>query len=249
MKQCFRLCAATAAIFLYPTHVRCETKGDKVLKRMEAVFTKAEDEKFSYDMVVGDINGETRRVSLKLAIKGEKRKIEFVGPGDVKGTRILVQSRDKMWVYLPAYKKIRRIANHAKNQTLYGADYSFDDLATVRYSRIYKAKILKDDSEKWVVECTLKKGAQSPYPRIVMTISKKLVQPTQLLFFNKAGKNIRTETRSNYSCQVDHCTPMTTKMVDHTRNDHWTRVERKGWSINNNLSSRDFSLRSLQRGH
>ena len=50
----------------------------------------------------------------------EKTLTEFSAPGDIKGTRVLVLSRSQMYIYLPAYRKVRRIAITSPNKGLWG---------------------------------------------------------------------------------------------------------------------------------
>ena len=60
--------------------------------------------------------------------RDKKRLIKFLSPADVKGFGFLVLEPDspseKMYLYLPAFKKIRRIAGSAKSRSFMGSDFS-----------------------------------------------------------------------------------------------------------------------------
>ena len=62
-------------------------------------------------------------------MKGEKRLTEFTDPPEMKGMRILILSPTRMYIYLPAYKKVRRVASHVSAQGLLGPAFASDDLA------------------------------------------------------------------------------------------------------------------------
>ena len=69
---------------------------------------------------------------------------------------------------------------------------------------------------------------------------------TELRYFNAAGTNVKTETRSGYSCQGNICSAGDDKMVDNTRSGAWTRMVRRTWKVNETLSDDLFSKRSLE---
>jgi hypothetical protein len=55
-------------------------------------------------------------LAMTVKLKGEKRYTEFSAPADMRGTKVLILSPTQMYVYLPSYGKVRRIANHTKDQ-------------------------------------------------------------------------------------------------------------------------------------
>jgi outer membrane lipoprotein-sorting protein len=223
-------------------------KGQDVLTKMDVALTKAKDNIFTFDMVIQDPGKESREVVQKVYTRGEKRYIVFLSPGDIKGTKMLSISRDKMYVYLPAYRKIRRVASHARSQTLFGADYTYDEMSTVTYADIYQAKSIKETATHYTVDASLRSGKEAPYKRIVFRVRKKEMLPDELRYYSAKGNHIKTETRSEFSCNKGACSAAKLKMVDHTRNDHWTTMQRKTWEVNTGFSERIFSLRNLQRG-
>ncbi|MFH1130299.1 MAG: outer membrane lipoprotein-sorting protein [Pseudomonadota bacterium] len=231
-----------------PRMVLADPKGEEVMKKLDAAQVRAEDQIILFEMVVNDPSGKSRRVTMKVHNKGERRLVEFLAPGDVKGMKVLTLFRENMYVYLPAYRKIRRIANHARDQTIIGSDYTYDDMATATYGGLYTTKFLSEDKDHWKILATLKPGKTAPYEKIQFTINKGKKYPTELLFYNKKGAHVKTETRVNYDCKGEVCVAKIMKMVDHTRNNHWTTIELQNWEVNTGYSENVFSLRNLARG-
>lgn len=89
-------------------------------------------------MVLRDEGGATRvrrlRMFTKLQVDGHDnaRRLDFLAPGDIKGTKTLLiehsGSDDDMWIYLPALKKTRRLVTKNKRDSFVGSDLTFGDL-------------------------------------------------------------------------------------------------------------------------
>lgn len=64
----------------------------------------------------------------------DKVLVFFEYPADIRGTGLLMYSYsdagkdDDRWLYLPALKKVRRIAGESKNEYFMGTDFTYDDM-------------------------------------------------------------------------------------------------------------------------
>ncbi len=226
-----------------------EARADDAQARLGEVdeaLNQAKDQFLEYEMV--DIkDGKERTLSLEISMKGERRLTAFTAPADLRGTKVLIVSPTQMYVYLPAYKKVRRVASHVTEQGFMGTTYSNDDLALTRYSPKYNAKLTADDEANLTLDLTKKSGEEAPYARIVMIVEKKRMLPLEMKYYDAAGKNVKTETRSEYTCEGKVCAPSVIAMRDHTDGDHISKLVRKKWKVNSGLSDRLFSKRSLAR--
>jgi hypothetical protein len=151
-----------------------------------------------------------------------------------------------MYVYLPAFGKVRRIANQTSDQSAFGMAFSQDDLATQKYSNSYAAALDTLSDKETKITLTALADKTTSYPRIQMTIARDKNVPTEIKYFNADGKLARTETRSGYTCESDVCTPGTLKMVDHTKG-LTTSLARKKWKVNEPISDDTFSKRNLEK--
>jgi hypothetical protein len=162
----------------------------------------------------------------------------------MKGTKVLIMSPTQMYVYLPSFGKVRRIASNASDQGFLGLAFSLDDMATTSYSGAYTGQIASETPTQWKLIVTPKAGRTTTYSKIQLTVNKDKTLPSELRYFNAAGTNIKTETRSNYTCEGNVCTPTELKMVDNTKGN-WTRLVRKSWKVNETIADDVFSNRSL----
>jgi hypothetical protein len=150
-------------------------------------------------------------------------------------------------VYLPAFGKIRRIASHVTDQGFMGLAFSQDDLANQMYAPIYDAQMASDAAAEMKLVATAKSGQTVPHGKIEFLVAKDKNLPTEIKYYNAAGNHVKTETRTGYECQGNVCSPKELKMVDHTKGGHWTKMIRKAWKVNEELSDDLFSKRSLEK--
>jgi len=231
-----------------PTVARADAAGDKVLKTTDDAMTRAKDQIYEYEITTQEPGKAKTKLTMRVAIKGKSwRLIDFLAPGDIKGMRYLVLSFSQMWVYLPQYQKVRRVASHARSQSFMGTALSQDDASLTTYGEFYSGKLVAETKTHWKVEGTKRPGKDAPYPRVEMMIAKDHQQATELLWFNDKGVKLKTETRWDYECQGNICGPKKMKMVDHTRGGMWTEFNRISWKVNTGISDSEFTPRALQR--
>lgn len=222
--------------------------GDELLSALDEAMNRAEDQFFAYDVVDQAPGKDERVLAMEVSMKGDKRLTRFMAPADIKGTKVLIVSQTQMYIYLPAYKKVRRIASHVTSQGFMGTVYSSDDMALSTFADKYTGKMLEDGEKTWTVEAVAKKGGDAPYPKLRITVDKKLVLPTELQYFSDDDKHLKTETRDDYGCEGTVCTARVHKMVDHSSNGHWTKLVRREWKVNGGIKDRVFTKRALARG-
>ena len=220
--------------------------GPTVLVDMDESMTRATDQYFEYELVNEEKGRDPKVMGLKVWIKGDMRLTEFTAPGDMKGTKALVRSRDQMWIYLPAYNKVRRVASSATAGGFMGTTFSNEDISTVTYGPTYEATLLSEADDHWVIEMKPREGIKSAYGKLHMTVDRKLLQPTKIEYFSDKDQHVKTELRTGYSCQGDVCNAASMKMIDHSRGDASTELIRQAWEVNTGVSDDIFSTRSLQ---
>lgn len=248
MKMSSRLALSfgAAVVALAPSvSVQADAAGDGVLAQVDAAMNKAKTLKFDYSIVnkEGPDKGE-KQLAMKVQIKGEKRFTEFTAPADMKGTKVLIKSPTEMYVYLPSFGKVRRIASHTKDAGFLGLTFSQDDIATTAYSPIYSATVKSEDGSKWTLSLSPKKDA--PYGKIEIDVKKDHKVPSELRYFTNAGdaSPVKTETRTGYSCEGDVCTPGELKMTDNVKNA-WTKLTATSREVNKEISDDVFTTRNL----
>lgn len=245
-RQFLSIAAVTFAPLIFRGPALADDAGSKALTAAETAMNKAKSHYFEYEAKTIEAGKAERTAALNVWIKAEKRMTEFTAPGDLKGTKVLILSPSEMYAYLPAFGKVRRLANHTSDQGAFGMAFSLGELATQRYSGNYTATQDSSTDKEVKITLTPQAGKTTPYSKIQMTLSKDRNVPTEMKCYETGGKLVKTETRSGYTCESDICTPGTLKMVDHTKN-LTTTLTRKKWKVNETISDETFSKRNLEK--
>ncbi|MFO0762456.1 MAG: outer membrane lipoprotein-sorting protein [Byssovorax sp.] len=228
------------------SEARADAAGDKVLAAVDVAINKARTNVFEYDVTNVEPGKGEKKLALKVWIKREKRLTEFLAPADMKGTKVLIESPTQIYVFLPAFGKVRRVASSVSDQGFMGMAFSQDDIALSSYSPSYTATIASETGSQWSLTVTPKSGQSTLWSKIEMLVNKDKTSPAELKYFNAEGKNVKTETRTNYSCEGDVCTPGELKMTVNASGLS-TKMTRKSWQVNQDLSDDLFSKRSLEK--
>ena len=225
-----------------------ETEGDRIIAEMDRSMSSADDQLFRYEMTTRSKDHQISRTEFTVHIKGDHwRRLEFHSPGDVRGMRVLILSLSKMYIYLPAYRKVRRVATHVRGQGFMGSAFSHDDMSVVTYGDKMAGKLLGENATHWTIEARRREGSGYRYPKIVFEIDKSVNQPLRIEYFNDDGIRVKTETRTGYECRGEHCNAALMTLTDHTRDGLTSTLKRLDWQVNTGLADSFFTLRALQR--
>jgi len=218
------------------------------LEIMDGKANAPTDTWFRFSAVTQEPGKSPREMTFEVQNQGEKRLVNFEGPSDMKGTRVLVLSRQQMWVYLPAYRKVRRVASHVKQQGFMGTTYSDEDMSTSRYGDSYNGEVVKETEASITLKLLPKPDTETGYGNLEIDLRTDLMLPSEIRYYNPEGQHVKTESRSEYDCAQSVCTPANMKMMDHTRNDAWTSLTVLERKVNQGISASMFSVRNLERG-
>jgi outer membrane lipoprotein-sorting protein len=218
--------------------------GDSALAGVDRALNKARTQYLEYDVTTREA-GNTRTLAESVWIKGNMRRVEFTAPPDMKGTKLLILSPTQMYVYLPAFGKVRRVASHTRDTGFMGMAFTPADLGS-SFGGEYGADIMSATPASYELVLT-PKVSLADYGKIEMSVDRTRMVPVELRYYNESGTKVKTETRTGYSCQDEVCDPQERKMVDHTRADTWTRLVRKVWKVNHEFKEELFMRKSLSQ--
>jgi len=168
---------------------------------------------YRYSITTQKKDGDMSSLQLRMRMKaGEdnKQMTEIFAPADMKGTKVLIRSPEEMYIYLPAMKKIRRIASHVNNKAFLGTALSADDMSLTRYAQFYDVAKQKDDGDFIYLKLNAKTD-KAPYPKLALKVEKKRWLPVAIKMYNDEGKVIKEEKREGYTCKDGFCAPAVMK--------------------------------------
>ena len=237
---------ATLLALLVTDSSRAASSGKDVLTKVDRAQSQYTSLMLTYDVVTHESGRGDLHMKIRTRFKGDKQFTEFLAPGDVKGTRVLHLSDTKMYIYLPAFRKVRRVASHVNEQGMMGTTFSGRDMHITQYGGYYDADVLSEDGGSWILRLRARSDSHAPYPKLELTVSKKLELPTEIKYFNDQGKHVKTETRWEFFCEDKVCLARHQRMTDHTKGDKYSQVNLRDYEINPSIPDKLFSKRSLR---
>lgn len=223
--------------------------GPEVLAKVDKSIGNFVDQSITFE--VANLKPGTsapQAMKFRTLVKGGKGITEFLAPGDVKGTRVLTQSATQMWIWLPEFGKIRKVATHTLNQGFLGTTLTQQDMGTTAYGIDYDATMLSEDAATWTLDLKAKDPTAVGFPHLRMVVDKKMTVPLKIEYLAEDGKVTRLQERSAYTCpKPDYCMFGLLKMTDLTRGA-WTTLKPVESAINTGISDEIFTPKTLQLG-
>ena len=242
----FRRLAPLALLPLLAGTALADEAAD-MLKKIDDGMTESKDQVSTLKMILEDADGKTKTRTIKIKQKGNTlRLIKFVEPAEVKGVGFLVKSDEEMYLYMPDFGKVRRIASHVQGDDFMGSDFSYSDIGSTQYVEKYSAKLLGKEAKTARLELTPKKGKDVPYGKLELSVDTEHWQATVVKYFDKQGKLWKEMTSSEYKDVKGHWVPHRIRMQDHKKK-HATIMEMSDIAFDTGLKDKDFSKRKLKR--
>ena len=209
-------------------------------------------------MVLINKRGNKRTRQLKTKRKtmsdGEAKSVAyFLSPADVKGTAFLVwehkDTDNDQFIYLPALKKIRRIASSQKNQSFMGSDFSYADMENQDIDDAAHKMLPQQDLNGkpcWVIESIPKPDSDSEYGKMITWVTKKDLIPEKVDFYDKKGKLLKTMLVLRSGPVGEVILPLHFTMANVQKN-HKTEIILDEVMLDQELPDKEFTKRAIQR--
>jgi len=221
--------------------------GDEILKRVEDATNAPKDRTASVKLTLIDKDGDSKVRQIKMwQLEKEKRLIRFLSPVDVKGVGFLVLSDNEMYLYMPAFKKIRRIASHVKNESFMGTDFSYNDIGKCQYTKDFTAETKEETEEEYVLELTSTPKSDVDYAKLIMWVDKAHYTPSKIQFYNKKGTLLKVMENEDTKKIDGYWTPGKITM-ENLKTGHKTIMELATVVHDTGLKEDMFTKRMLKR--
>jgi len=198
-------------------------------------------------MVLTDKDGAQKTREMMMLQKGrDRRLVRFIGPADQRGISFLSLPGDLQYLYLPAFKKVRRIATSVKNTSFAGTDFTYEDLEAVRMSARWTATFKSREPESTIMELTPKPGAPTDYSRQLVTVRNDSFYPVRVEFYDKSGALSKVLVRGQLKQMKGYWVSMDTTMED-VRKHHTTRMLVSDLTLDTGIGDEKFTERYLSQ--
>lgn len=246
---------------LLPGILAAETPQEKGL----AITREADrrDEGFSdytahMEMTLRNRQGEesVRRLRISaLEVKGDgdKSLSIFDEPADIKGTALLTFTHktgaDDQWLYLPALKRVKRIASENKSGPFMGSEFAYEDIASQEIEK-YTYKYLRDETFEGKLCFVIERypvDKHSGYTRQQVWIDQAEYRPWKIDFYDRKDSLLKTLVWRGYRQYLGKYWRADEMFMQNHQNGKSTLLKWKDYKFRVGLKPADFNEASLNR--
>lgn len=176
----------------------------------------------------------------------------FDTPRDVKGTILLTHTHasadDDQWLYLPALKRIRRIAARNKSGSFMGSEFAYEDIAVHEVEK-FTYEWLRDETydgnDCYVIERRPVDTVNSGYSRQVAWVDKQEYRTWKVDYYDRKAELLKTLTFAGYHKYADRFwRAHDMDMVNHQTGKS-TQLKWSDFTFNTGQEKRDYEKQNL----
>jgi len=239
--------------------------GQDALERGRAVADEVDrrdngfgDWRANLRMVLRNRHGEesVREMSirtLEVDGDGDKSLVVFDRPRDVEGTALLSfthkQESDDQWLYLPALKRVKRIASDNKAGPFMGSEFAYEDIASQEVEK-YTYRFLREDELEGEASLVVERVPVDPksgYSRQVVWYDAVEYRPLRVEYFDRKGDALKTLTFSGYERFAGRYWKAARMEMENHQTGKGTTLQWEGYEFGTGMSERDFDQNALKR--
>ena len=196
---------------------------------------------------------EIRSRTLEVEGDGDKSMTIFDKPRDVKGTALLSfthkEGPDDQWLYLPALKRVKRIASDNKSGPFMGSEFAYEDISSQEVEK-YTYKFLRDDTfdgmdvfvfERYPVD------KKSGYTRQIVWLDKEFYKERKIEFYDRKNSLLKTLLFTEYHQYLDQYWRAHDMHMENHQTGKSTSLLQSNYQYRTGLKDRDFDKNSLKR--
>lgn len=215
-----------------------------------SILTKVDQTVFSIkdksaDVEMQMINLKTGSKKIKKALllqKGmDKKLFRYTYPASDNGIATLTVP-EGVYLYLPMFKKPKKVTNLAESNALNKSDFSLEDAITKPYSELFIPKLAKTTPTHFILDL-IPKDKSSKYSRIKAMINKSHFYPEKLEYFDLSNQKIKVAT--NKYIKMDNCWVVSSVSMKNIKKNHMTKFIMTNIKINSGLNDALFTVENM----
>ncbi len=205
----------------------------------------------------GANRSSTRSLSirqLEMPDDGDRLLVVFDTPKSIRGTALLSYAHkteaDDQWMYLPALKRVKRIASKNKSGPFLSSEFAYEDMALQEVEK-YSYRMLEtrigDEGLNLIVE-RVPTDEYSGYARQVVTVDAAELQIRHIQYFDRQNRPLKTLEVSDYQLYEERFWKPGRMLMSNGQTGKTTELVWRDYQFGTGLDAdRDFSTNSLLR--
>lgn len=259
----YKLLAILALVIPFNVHAQTtQEKGLAIAKEQDVKNSGFKDYANDIVMTLKNAQGQEtvnylHSLTLEVPVNGEgdKSKLVFDKPADVKGTAMLTFSHglkpDDQWLFLPAVKRVKRLNSNNKSGPFMGSEFSYEDLSAPVVEKFTYNWLRDEACGEWQCHVVERVPAYeySGYTRQVTWIDTKELRTVKIDYYERKGELLKTLTQSGFKLYKGKFWRADIgKMINHI-NGKSTVMASSNFQFGAGLAASEFDANSLQDSH
>jgi len=215
----------------------------EILSKMDNTILAVKDKVANVQMEMTNLNngkGNIKRAVLMQ--KGADKKIfRYTYPKSDKGIATLTLP-DAVYLYMPMFKKPKKITNMAQSNTFNKTDFSLSDAALMPYSKNFTPELSKTTETDYVLDLKPKKEIED-YSRLVVYVNKDHYYPDKIDYYDQNGNKVK-EAVYKYKKIGNYWIADVITMINLKKN-HRTVMKMSDIKLNQGLTDDDFTVEKI----
>lgn len=235
-----------------------QVKGLAIAQMVEHCDSGWQDSQAHMNMLLRNKQGDESIRELRVSSRevegdGDKSLSIFDAPADVKGSALLTWSHalkpDDQWIYLPALKRVKRIASKNKSGPFMGSEFAYEDIGSQEVDK-YTYRYLRDETYNDMacyVIARFPAYEYSGYTRQVAWVDQQHFNTQKIMFYDRKDKLLKTLTYEDYRQYLDQYWRAHKMLMDNHQTGKSTLLTWKEFEFGNGFTDRDFDRNTLKR--
>lgn len=185
--------------------------------------------------------------------EGDKSLTIFHEPRDIAGTAFLshthIGREDDQWIFLPALKRVKRIAASNMSSAFVGSEFAYEDLLSDEPEK-FDFRWLRDEAcGEWQCHVVERRPVYegSGYSRQVVWYDMEELRQIKIDYYDRRNRHEKTLELMEYRIYLDrHWRPHLMQMEDHLT-EKLTLLEFGDFQFQTGLTEQDFDPSALRR--
>ncbi len=233
-----------------------EERGLEIAKEADRRDTGFGDFQADLEMILRNRHGEEtsralRSRTLEQPDDGDKALVIFDNPGDVKGTAFLSFTHktgpDDQWLYLPALKRVKRIASANKSGPFVGSEFAYEDISSQEVEK-YTYRYLRDEEfdgrNHFVVE-RRPADPKSGYTRQLVWFDTEEYRPWKTEYYDRKDALLKTLVFESYKQYLDQYWRADRMLMTNHQTGKSTELLWSNYVFGNGFEDRNFNRNAL----
>ena len=228
--------------------------ADEILDRMEEKRTIDTTQKSIGKMTLTDDKGKQEIRDLVMYSIDDSQNpqnrafiFRFLSPAEVKNVTMLsLKDGEEIYLFMPAFKKVRRIAGSSKKEKFAGTNFSFGDFSGGYPKDDYEASLASEDDLSYVLDLK-PNDPDSDYSKLIMTVDKEKFYFKKIEFIDLNGNPWKVLEVQEVQEEEDGTITILKMTFQDLKDNTKSYIEMGSVEKDIELPKNFFSVRTIQR--